>query len=75
MLNSVRNIKLINEKTKSNQKQIEKKIAPIFLLNGLSSTVIIPIEFARKYGIDKRTHVTLEDTNNGILIRKLEVKN
>ena len=55
-------------------KQSEKKIAPIFMSNGISATVIIPIEFARKYGIDRPSHVTIEDTQNGILIKKLEVK-
>ena len=52
-----------------------KKIAPIFLGNGLSATVIIPIELARKYNIDRPTHVTIADTKKGILIRKLEVEN
>ncbi|TLX88720.1 MAG: hypothetical protein E6L04_00100 [Thaumarchaeota archaeon] len=61
---------MINVKT-----QNQKKIAPIFLSNGLSSTVIIPIELARKYAIDRPSHVTIQDTQNGILIKKLEVKN
>jgi hypothetical protein len=52
----------------------QKKIAPIFMSNGLSATVIIPIELARKYAIDRPSHVTIEDTQNGILIKKLEVK-
>ena len=55
-------------------KQKEKvRIAPIFLSNGLSSTLIIPIELARKYDIDRPSHVTIEDTEKGILIKKLEV--
>ena len=49
----------------------QKKIAPVFLSNGLSSTVIIPIELARKYAIDRPSHVTIEDTQDGILIKKL----
>jgi hypothetical protein len=56
-----------------NQKK-DVLIAPIFLSNGISSTLVIPIELARKYEIDKPTHVTLQDTQNGILIKKLEVK-
>jgi hypothetical protein len=52
----------------------QKKIAPIFMSNGLSATVIIPIELARKYAIDKPSHVTIVDTQNGILIKKLGVK-
>ena len=51
----------------------QKKIAPVFLSNGLSSTVIIPIELARKYAIDRPSHVTIEDTQDGILIKKLVV--
>jgi len=51
----------------------QKKIVPIFLSNGISSTIIIPIELARKYHIDRPSHVTIEDTKNGLLIKKLEV--
>jgi hypothetical protein len=61
---------MLNVKTKRS----EKKIAPIFMSNGISATVIIPIEFARKYAIDRPSHVTIEDTPGGILIKKLEVK-
>jgi hypothetical protein len=60
---------------KSKQKVKEKtRIAPIFLSNGLSSTLIIPIELARKYDIDRPSHVTIEDTETGIFIKKLEVQ-
>jgi len=59
---------------KAKQKQEKKRIVPIFLSNGLSSTLIIPIELARKYNIDRPSHVTIEDTENGILIKKLEFK-
>jgi hypothetical protein len=58
---------------KAKQKQQKKRIVPIFLSNGLSSTLIIPIELARKYNIDSPSHVTIEDAQNGILIKKLEV--
>jgi hypothetical protein len=51
------------------------RIAPIFLSNGISSTLVIPIDLARKYEIDKPSHVMIYDTQNGILIKKLEVKN
>lgn len=53
-------------------KNTAKRICPIFLTNGKSSTVIIPIDIARKYKIDRPTHVTLQDTDKGILIKKLE---
>jgi hypothetical protein len=61
---------MINVKTEQKQ---EKRIAPIFLSNGRSSTVIIPIDIARKYNIDKPSHVTIEDTQKGILIKKLDL--
>jgi len=69
---------MINIKSKTKLSDVylgnQKRIAPIFLSNGLSSTVIIPIELARKYAIDRPSHVTIEDTQDGILIRKLVVK-
>jgi hypothetical protein len=63
-----------NPKCPTTWSENEKKIASIFLSNGISSTVIIPIELARKYHINRPSHVTIEDTENGILIKKLEVK-
>lgn len=58
----------------SNKQKKDVRIAPIFLSNGISSTLVIPIELARKYEIDKPTHVTIQDTQDGILIKKLEVR-
>jgi hypothetical protein len=53
--------------------KIRKRIAPIFLVNGISATVIIPRDLAKKYKIDQPCHVTIEDTRNGLLIRKAEI--
>jgi hypothetical protein len=68
---------MLNDKSKSkatgNHFENQKKIRSIFISNGISSTVIIPIELARKYAIDRRSHFTIEDTQNGILIKKLVV--
>ena len=50
-----------------------KTITYIYLSGRLSATLIIPIEIARKYGIDKPSNVVVEEKENGILIRKLEV--
>jgi hypothetical protein len=50
-----------------------KKITRIFLSGKLSSTLIIPIDIARKQGLDKPTNVTVEEMNDGIFIRKLEI--
>jgi hypothetical protein len=65
----------INSKPRERGIENQKKIASIFISNGISSTVIIPIDLARKYAIDRPSHVTIEYTPNGILIKKLEVKN
>jgi hypothetical protein len=64
----------IKSKLDNSRLENQKKIAPIFMSNGKSSTVIIPINFARKYAIDRPSYVTIEDTQNGILIKKLGVK-
>jgi hypothetical protein len=70
---------MLNVKSKSkgtsSLSENQKRIASIFISNGISATVIIPIDLARKYNIDRPSHVTIEDTQNGILIKKLEVKN
>lgn len=58
-----------------NKEKNQTRISPIFLSNGLSSTLVIPIDLARKYEINKPSHVIIEDTQDGILIKKLEVKN
>jgi hypothetical protein len=69
----------VKSKTKSdpNSSDLENqklRIAPIFLSNGLSASIIIPIDLARKYYIDRPSHVTIQDTQTGILIKKLEVR-
>jgi bifunctional DNA-binding transcriptional regulator/antitoxin component of YhaV-PrlF toxin-antitoxin module len=35
--------------------------------------VIIPIDTARKYGLDKPANVVVEERDEGILIKKLEI--
>ena len=56
----------------SNKQKKDVWILPIFVSNGISSTLVIPIDLARKYEIEGPTHVTIQDTQNGILIKKLE---
>jgi adenosine deaminase len=51
-----------------------KRITHTYLSGKLSTTLIIPIETARKYGIDKPSNVIVEETDDGILIKKLEIK-
>ncbi len=50
-----------------------KHITHTFISGKFSCTVIIPIKLARNYGIDQPTNVIIEDTGDGILVRKLEI--
>ena len=57
----------------SSQNQKQKEITKIYLTNKVSATLIIPIEIARRNGLDQPSHVTVEEVDKGILIRKLDV--
>ena len=57
-----------------NEVKPEKKISPIFLSNGRSSTLIIPTAMAQKYGMIKNSYVVLEDVENGVLIKPLDLE-
>ena len=48
-------------------------ITKTFTIGRLSATFIIPIEIARRHGLEKPAHVVIEGTSQGILVRKLEV--
>ena len=50
-----------------------KKITHVFLSGKLSSTLIIPIDIARKKGLDKPTNVVVEERVDGVFIKKLGV--
>ena len=50
-----------------------KKVTHTFLSGKISSTIIIPIDVARRYGLDKPANVVVEESEDGILIRKLEI--
>lgn len=50
-----------------------KRITHTFLSGRLSSTLIIPIETARKYGLDQPSNVIVEEREEGILVRKVMV--
>lgn len=50
-----------------------KKITHTYLSGKLSTTLIIPIEIARKYGIHQPANVIVEEKSEGILIRKLDI--
>ncbi len=50
-----------------------KRVTHTFLSGKLSATLIIPIDTARKYGLDQPSNVIVEETDDGLLIKKLEV--
>jgi hypothetical protein len=54
--------------------EYKKNITHVFISGKLSSTLIIPIGIARKYGLDKPAHVIIEEKQDGLLIRKLNIE-
>jgi hypothetical protein len=50
-----------------------KEITKTFLSGRLSATLIIPIEIARRHGLEKPAHVVVEERSDGILIRRIEI--
>jgi bifunctional DNA-binding transcriptional regulator/antitoxin component of YhaV-PrlF toxin-antitoxin module len=50
-----------------------KEITKIFLSNKISATLIIPIDIARRHGLEKPAHVIVEERPEGILVRRLEL--
>jgi hypothetical protein len=58
-------------KTSSNESK--KKVTNIFLTGKVSATMVIPIETARKYGLVEGSHVRIEETPAGILVRRLDI--
>jgi hypothetical protein len=66
------NIKGIQDITEN--KYDKKEVTKIFLSGRLSATLIIPIEMARRHGLEKPSHVIVEERQEGILIKKLELE-
>lgn len=56
-----------------NNKDGTREVTKIFLSGRISSTLIIPIEIARRHGLEKPSHVVVEEREEGILIKKLEL--
>jgi hypothetical protein len=48
-----------------------KDIIKTWLTGQHSCTLVIPKDFAKEYGLDKPTHVLVEGTPEGILIKRL----
>jgi hypothetical protein len=49
----------------------KRKITTTWISGQKSCTLVVPREFAKQYGLDEPTHVVVEGTSEGILIRKL----
>jgi hypothetical protein len=60
--------------SRTGMRKDRKQITKIFLMNKISATLIIPIEIARRNGLDHPRHITVEEVpEGGILIRKLDI--
>jgi hypothetical protein len=53
--------------------EYKKNVTHTFISGKLSSTLIIPIDTARKYGLDRRVNVVVEEQEDGIFIKKLNL--
>lgn len=62
-----------NLKNEIFMKKKEKDIIRTWLTGNHSCTLIIPKDFAKNYGLDKPSHVVVEGTSEGILIKKLKI--
>ena len=51
-----------------------KEITKTFISGKLSATLIIPIDIARRHGLERPSHVVVQETPEGILISRLEIK-
>lgn len=54
-------------------KNNKREIIKTWLTGKHSCTLVIPRDFAKEYGLDEPSHVVVEGTSEGILIRKLVV--
>ena len=50
---------------------LNEKIHFTYLTGKLSATPILPIEVAKKHGLHKSSNITVEETSEGLLIRKI----
>ena len=51
-----------------------KQIIRTWLTGKSSCTLVIPKEFAKEYGLDIPSHVVIQKTLDGILIKKLDMQ-
>jgi hypothetical protein len=52
---------------------MNKDISKIWIQGTSSACLVIPKKVALEYGLTDESHVVVEGTANGILIRKLEI--
>jgi hypothetical protein len=57
----------------SSENTNKREIVKTWLAGQHSCTLIIPKDFAKTYGLDEPSHVIVEGTSDGILIKKLNV--
>jgi hypothetical protein len=50
-----------------------KEIIKTWLTGQHSCTLVIPREFAKEYGLEEPSHVIVEGTEEGILIKKITI--
>jgi hypothetical protein len=50
-----------------------KNIAQAYASGKYSTLIVIDIEIARRLGIDKPSNLTVEETKDGVLIKKLKI--
>ncbi|MGD1838589.1 MAG: hypothetical protein ACPKPY_11105 [Nitrososphaeraceae archaeon] len=62
-----------NNKLENKEKVNKKEIIRTWLTGTHSCTLIIPRDFAKKYGLDEPSHVVVEGVSEGILIKKLNI--
>lgn len=55
----------------NNNDNESKTVVRTWLAGHKSCTLVIPKEFAKQYGLDRPSHVIIERTSEGILIKKL----
>ena len=55
-------------------KNNKKEIIKTWLTGKQSCTLVIPKDFAKEYGLDEPSHVIVEGTSEGILIKKLDIR-
>jgi hypothetical protein len=50
---------------------LNEKIRFTYLTGKLTATLILPMEVAKKHGLTKASDITVEETSEGLLIKKI----